>query len=212
MKKILIILTLLIFANCGNYSYTYASEENPVPKIEASVEFEWVNMDQIQRDQKIENIRIQLFGPEGTTSYKRKEFRNKYHDFLKDKDLKTHYRLISNGGQETKDFNMSGFFKKFKNDEILYSYALQPKNDTRHVYYYSAMGSLAYVDESSLNYPNFPYHSKQYRASGKLAGAIYFENRNLQYIYKPNGEFKGVWYKDKMYDRSGKELLTRTNW
>ena len=107
---------------------------------------------------------------------------------------------------------MAGFFKKFGGDNVLYSYALQPKEDMKHAYYYSALGHLAYVDNISDNYPNFPYYSKQYRANGKLAGAIYFESRDMQYTYDPKGKFKGVWYKEKMYDINGKEILSRTNW
>ena len=131
---------------------------------------------------------------------------------MKDENYRAHYRQISAGRKETAEENMSGFFTKFRGQEILYSYAIQPKKDLRHVYYYSAKGNLAYVDDISENYPNFPYHSKQYRSNGKLAGVIYFETRNIQYMYAPNGKFKGIWFKDKMYDANGKELMTRTNW
>lgn len=212
MKKLLIILAVTIFANCGNYSYTTVLAEEQTAPIEASVTFDWVNMNQVQRDEKIDLYKTQLFGTENKFSIKRKEFRNTYKDFLKDANVKTHYRLISNGAKETKEYNLSGFFRNFRGEPILYSYAIQPKSDLRHVYYYSALGGLAYVDDISDNYPNFPYHTKQYRANGKLAGGVYVESHDVQYIFKPNGKFKGVWYKEKMYDEKGKEIMTRTNW
>ena len=89
---------------------------------------------------------------------------------------------------------------------------LPDKNNPKFVYYYSAFGKLIYVDISSDQYPNFPYYSRQYRANGKLSGAIYFVSKDLQYVYEPDGKFKGVWYKDKMFDRNAKQILTRNNW
>ena len=50
-----------------------------------------------------------------------------------------------------------------------------------------------------------------FRPEDKFENAI-IEKKDMQYMYKPNGKFKGVWYKDKMYDRNGKQTLTRTNW
>ncbi len=212
MKRNLLILAIILFSLGGNYSPAIA-ENTPEPKkIEAAVQYDWVNMLQLQRDEKIENYKNQLFDGKYAVSIKKKDFRKTYKEFLKDENYRAHYRQISAGRKETAEENMSGFFTKFRGQEILYSYAIQPKKDLRHVYYYSAKGNLAYVDDISENYPNFPYHSKQYRSNGKLAGVIYFETRNIQYMYAPNGKFKGIWFKDKMYDANGKELMTRTNW
>ena len=179
--------------------------------LQAGIEFDWVNMLQLQRDEKIQYYHDILFADENS-SIKKKEFRTMYKDYLKDKNNKTHYRLLSGGVNETAEDNMSGFFRNFRGEPLLFAYAIQPKGDIRHAYYYSAMGGLAYVDDMSENYPNFPYYSKQYRANGTLAGVIYFESKDLQYVYKPNGKFKGVWYKDTMFDDQGKEIMTRSNW
>ena len=86
------------------------------------------------------------------------------------------------------------------------------KKDLKTVYYYDALGNLRYVDKFSENYPNFPYMSKQYRVNGTLVSAIYFMDEDLQYMYNSDESFKGVWYKDKMYNIDGKQTLTRTNW
>ncbi len=240
MKKVLFFVLTVLIINSGNYSCTMAEEAEQSSKaaavekmgaeintsetnmsdsknsdeskvLEAAVEYDWVNMLQLQRDEKIAKYHDILFA-EINGKRSRKEFRTQYKDFLKDKDWRTHYRLISSGRKETNEENMSGFFTKFRGQDILYSYAIQPKSNLRRVYYYSAKGSLAYVDEISDNYPNFPYHSRQYRSSGKLAGTIYFETHDIQYVYAPDGKFKGIWLKDRMYDAKGKELMTRTNW
>ena len=225
MKKLLILTALLLLCSYSNINYTQVfaadkaaqvevqaeTHEQETKVLEASIEFDWVNMLQLQRDEKIEYYHNILFGSDNL-SINKKDFRTQYKDFKKDNQAKTHYRLINGGLTETETDNMSGFFKEFHGENILLAYAIQPKNDIRHVYYYSAMGRLAYVDMISDNYPNFPYHSRQYRANGKLAGLIYFETKDLQYVYEPNGSFKGVWYKDKMFDRNGKEIMTRSNW
>ena len=31
-------------------------------------------------------------------------------------------------------------------------------------------------------------------------------------MYEPDGKFKGLWYKEKMYDKNGKQKVIRTNW
>ncbi len=203
MKKLFLIIAIVLLNFSG---LAIANETEP---LKAGVEFNWVNMLQFQRDEAIEHYKQEIFANDDVKSIKKKEFRNTYKDFLKDTEQKKHYRIISYGATETKEANLCGFFI---NDDILYSYAIQYKNNPKFVYYYSAFGKLIYVDISSDQYPNFPYYSRQYRANGKLSGAIYFVSKDLQYVYEPDGKFKGVWYKDKMFDRNAKQILTRNNW
>ena len=203
MKKFFIVFAIVLLGLTG---ITYAEETKT---LSAGVEFNWINMMQFQRDEAIEHYKQEIFANDDVKSIKKKEFRTIYKDYLKDSDQKTHYRLISNGATETKDANLCGFFIQ---DDILYSYAIQFKNNPRFVYYYSAFGRLIYLDVSSEKYPEYPYYSKQFRANGKLSGAIYFASKDLQYVYEPDGKFKGVWYKDKMFDRNAKQILTRNNW
>lgn len=199
MKKFLLVLGILLFGNL-------ALAEDVM--LSGVVDFNWVNMSQVQRDEEIANYRKILFGDENDTDYSRKEFRTKYKSFLKDANFKTNYMLLMNGVKEAEDAELCSFYYK----NLLYMYAIKYKKTPTTVYYYNGLGTLRYVDEISENYPNFPYHSKQFRANGTLAGAIYFISKDLQYVYKDNGEFKGVWYKDKMFDAAGKQILTRTNW
>lgn len=212
MKKVIIaVLFLMLFQTYSQNSYVFASQED-TPILKAQVECTWVNLEQAERDAKVKYYQTLLFDNGKTTSINKAEFRKEYRKELKDKKNKKHYRLISNGVQETPEYNMAGFFKDYRDTKVLYSYALQPKSNLKNIFYYSAFGSLAYMDNIQGEYPNFPYISKQYRANGKLAGVIYFENHDMQYVYKPDGTFKGLWYKDKMYDKKGNVILTRTNW
>lgn len=199
MKKFLLILGVLIFGNIAMANS---------PLLTGSVDFDWVNMSQIQRDETIVNYQKLLFGENGEQEYTRKVFRSKYKPFLKDENFKLNYVLMKNDVKETKDAEFCTFYYK----NLLYMYAIKYKKQPEKVYYYNGLGTLTYVDEMSESFPNFPYYSKQYRVSGNLAGAIYFVSKDLQYIYKPDGTFKGVWYKDKMFDATAKLILTRTNW
>ena len=199
MKKFLLVLGILFLGNI-------VMAQNPV--LTGGVEFDWVNISQVQRDEAIENYQNILFGDKKSQNYKRKEFRAKYKDVLKDENFRLNYVLLKNNVKETSDAEFCAFYHK----NLLYMYAIQYKKTPRQVYYYSGLGTLRYVDEISDNYPKFPYYSKQYRANGKLAGAIYFVSKDLQYVYEPGGDFKGVWYRDKMFNEKAKMILTRTNW
>lgn len=200
MRKFLIVLGILFFGN-------FCMAEDSV--LTGSVDFNWINMSQVERDSEISEYQNAIFSDDVISKFPKKEFRAKFKEHLKDKNYKSNYQLVLNGITETSDAKLCAFYYK-KN--IIYMYAIQYKNNPKTVYYYSALGRLSYVDEMSENYPNFPYYSKQYRSNGSLAGAIYFGSHDLQYIYEPDGNFKGVWYKEKMFDRNAKEILTRTNW
>ncbi len=210
MKRFLAVLVLLFI---GNVSLSadlteVLPDENNTPVLTANIVFDWLDINQSDRDEVIAKYKNELFGEDTVYKYSKKEFKSVYQDFLKDKDYKRHYRLVVNNVKETNDENLCGFYRK----NLLISYAVQYKNDLRTVYYYDVLGNLRYVDKLSENYPNYPYMSKQYRVSGKLISAIYFMSHDMQYMYNSDMTFKGAWYKDKMYDRHAKQVLTRTNW
>lgn len=200
MRKFLTILGILLISNV-----CFAQDA----VLTGGVDFNWVNMTQVERDSQISEYQNLIFGDGIETKIAKKDFKNKYKDFLKDKNYKISYQLVMNGITQTNDAEYCAFYYK---EKLLYMYAIKYKNNPRVIYYYSGFGKLRYVDELSENYPNFPYFSKQYRANGTLAGAIYFISHDLQYTYEPDGNFKGVWYKEKMFDRNAKQILTRTNW
>lgn len=200
MKRFFIILVICLLGLSVNAEGIVLTGE---------AQFDWVDMSQIQRNSTIEYYHDKLFGADGINIFNKDEFKQKFADFMKDKDYKTHYNLAKAGAKETDDANLCAFY--FKKD-ILIIYAVQYKNNPRNVYYYDPYGHLKYVDDISENYPNFPYNSKQYRANGKLVSAIYFTSPDMQYMYEPDGSFKGLWYKEKMYNKNGKQKVVRTNW
>ena len=199
MKKILIMLAVILFS---------ASAFAQDMVLQGGVTFDWLTITQEQRDAAVEKFKEIVF-----TDYegelKKSEFRAKYSNFLKDADYKKHYYLASEGFLETEDYNICAFQTRAG---VLMVYALQYKNDLRKTYYYDAFGNLRYVDETSDNYPNFPYYTRQYRANGTLASAVYVESTDVQYLYEPDGKFKGIWYKDKMFNQKAKQIMTRSNW
>ena len=212
MKKIIVLLCVLMLGKAAlsaDIQATNVQDKRPAQVVlTGNLVFDWLDISQIDRDSAIDRYKSELFGDDTVYKYGKKEFRNEYKDFLKDADYKRHYMLVKNGVKETDSENLCGFYKR----NLLISYAIQYKKDLRSVYYYDALGNLRYVDKFSENYPNFPYMSKQYKSNGELVSAIYFMSHDMQYMYNPNAEFQGAWYKDKMYDRHAKQVLTRTNW
>ena len=94
----------------------------------------------------------------------------------------------------------------------IYMYAIQDKNDVSKAYYYDALGNLKYVDFIYGEYPDYPYYSIQYKISGKPVSAIYFVSKDCQYLFNPDGEFEGVWYKHNLYNKESEIILTRTTY
>ena len=213
MKKIVILLCFLLVGKAAlSADITPAKIMNKVDQeivLTGNLVFDWLDISQVERDAVIDKYQKELFGENTVYKYNKKEFRAEYKDYLKDKDYKRHYMLVQNGVKETDTENLCGFYYR---NNLLISYAIQYKNDLRTVYYYDTLGKLRYIDKFSENYPNFPYMSKQYRANGTLVSAIYFISHDMQYMYNDDNSFKGAWYKDKMYDRHAKQVLTRSNW
>ncbi len=178
--------------------------------LEAVVEFDWLDITQAQRDDNIEHYRNLLFEDNSSRVYFTKdEFKKVFKPYFKDKDFKLHYMLTNNGVKEDEDAKYCAFYYKNK---TLVMYALQYKNNPNKAFYYTPFGSLRYTDVMSDEYPGFPYSSMQYDRKGQLKSAIYFISKDLQYMYGPDKEFQGLWYKDKMYDKKGNQVLTRSNW
>lgn len=177
---------------------------------EIETPFDWLEISQEERNDSIEKYKNLLF--ENNTSkiyFDKDEFKSTFKPYLKDRNFKYHYMLTNNGVTEDEDAKYCAFY--YKNDTLMI-YAIQYKNNPRQAFYYSAFGKMYYTDLMSDEYPNFPYTSMQYDRKGKLSSAIYFVSQDLQYMFGPDKEFQGIWYKDKMYDKNGKQTLTRTNW
>ena len=91
-------------------------------------------------------------------------------------------------------------------------YALQNKKDVSKSFYYDALGKLRYIDYNFGEYPEYPYYTIQYSVSGQPISAIYNVSKDNQYLYNPDGSFKGVWYKHNLYSKDSKVILTRTTY
>lgn len=178
--------------------------------LEATVSFDWLDIDLAQRENQIQHYKDLLFANNSSHIYFTKdEFKKEFAKYYKDKNFKLHYMLTNNGVTEDEDAKYCAFFYKKK---TLVLYAIQYKNTPNKAFYYTAFGGLRYTDLMSDEYPNFPYTSMQYDQKGQLKSAIYFASKDLQYMFGPDKDFQGIWYKDKMYDKNGKQVLTRTNW
>jgi hypothetical protein len=178
--------------------------------LQAEITFDWLDITQAQRDENIEHYKNLLFDNNSSKIYYDKnDFKTTFKPYKKDTNFKHHYFMANNGVTEDEDAKYCAFY--YKNSTLMI-YAIQYKNNPKQAFYYSPFGKMYYTDLMSDEYPNFPYTSMQYDRKGNLNSAIYFVSKDLQYMFGPDKEFQGIWYKDKMYDRKGKQTLTRTNW
>ncbi len=197
-KKFLTAICLIIpLCTFGNYNDIYV----------ADIEYDWINKDEVAKEEMITEVHDILFEKPVEP---RTDLKSLFHDKLKDKNHIDNYLAASAGYKEYKDNNISAFYYKRMTTPIMY--ALQEKTDTTKAFYYDAMGTLRYVDFIDGVYPDYPYSAIQYRISGKPVSAIYYISQDCQYLFKPNGEFEGVWYKHKLYNRKNKVILKRTTY
>ncbi len=223
MKRFLLFFVVLFLSGSFNFSCAFENisvedevqtvKENKVQEnkvLQAEVSFDWLDISQAQRDDQIAKYKDLLFGTaDNPIYYSKDEFKKNFSSFSRDKDFKHHYMLTNNGVTQDEEAKYCAFYYK---RNTLVMYAIQYNNNPHNAFYYTAFGKLYYVDVTSENYPNYPYYSMQYDRKGKLKSAIYFISHDMQYMYGPNKEFQGLWYKDKMYSSNGKQTLTRTNW
>lgn len=176
--------------------------------LEVSVTFDWISKTQLQRDENIKEIQKILFNGNAAVKYTRKSFKSTYSGFLKEKDYLTLYDEISKGKKEDENRYYCGFYA----GKLLIAYGIQYKNNMKNIYYYDAMGHLRWVDIFSDNYPEFPYWSYQYYRNGQIVAAYYYVSDYDQYVFDSDKNFKGRWYKENMYNRNAKVIMTRSNY
>lgn len=198
MKKIFIIFVVIFLAS-PVFSKT----------LECDLSFDWISKTQLQRDENIAQIKNIILPTSTVIMYPKKEFRAKNSEFLKDVDYTKNYAEILGGKKEDADKIYCSFLL---NDRILMAYGIQHKNNMKNIYYYDAMGKLRWIDYFSENYPNFPYTAYQYDANGKLFAAYYYLSDFDQYVFSPQKVFLGRWYKEKLYNKRAKVIMTRSNY
>lgn len=200
MRKFLyVLLVVLISQNFvfANYNDVYI----------ADIQYDWIRKKDIEKEAIISEVRDIIFE---NPVVKQSDLRKNLKDRLKDKDHVLHYMAASAGKKEYGDYNISAFY--LKNQKNIYMYALQDKTDVTKAYYYDALGHLHYVDYIYGEYPDYPYYCIQYKVSGVPVSAIYYTSKDNQYLFKPDGTFKGVWYKHNLYDQHSKVILKRTTY
>lgn len=173
----------------------------------ANIEYDWINKNALEKESIINEVRDIIFEQ---PLNQRDDLKSIFQDKLKDKNYKEHYIAASAGHKEYKDNNLSAFYyKKFKH---IYMYAIQDKKDLTKSFYYDALGNLRYIDFMEGDYPDYPYSVIQYKINGQPVSAIYYVSKDCQYLFKPSGEFEGVWFKHKLYNGKNKVILTRTTY
>ncbi len=199
MRKFLIILALSFLQTTAyaNFNDIYI----------ADIRYDWINKSEVAKEAIISEIRDLMFE---TPLEKQLDLKSQFKDKLKDKNRIENYYAASAGYKEYKGNNISAFYyKKMKN---IYMYALQDKKDISKSYYYDTLGHLRYIDFIYGAYPDYPYYAYQYKISGVPISAIYYVSEDCQYLFKPNGEFEGVWYKHNLYNKDSKIILKRTTY
>lgn len=200
MKKLILFLTVFLLSQTlvsANFNDIYI----------ADIQYDWIQKSEVEKESIISEVHDIIFENEEALA-KQKDFRSQFKDKLKDKNYKEHYFAASAGYKEYKDYNISAFY--YKKQKHIYMYALQDKKDISKSYYYDALGHLVYVDFNFGEYPEYPYYTIQYKISGNPVSAIYYVSKDNQYLYTPEGEFTGVWYKNNLYDKHSKVILKRT--
>ena len=208
MKRRILALIALMFLTLPVYSQSTQNVQEDSKPLECGVTFDWISKTQIQRDENITQIQNILFSEKIKTKYNKKEIKSQYLEFFKDKDARQNYIEISNGKKEDAQKYYCAFYWK----NFLVAYGIQYKNNMKNIYYYDAMGNLRWVDVFSDNYPRFPYQSYQYYKTGELVASYYYVSGYDQYIFDPNKKFKGRWYKENMYNKNAKIIMTRSNY
>lgn len=199
MQKIKYIFTVFLLAQCFAFA-------NLNDIFIADIQYDWLNKSEIEKEAIVSEIREIIF-KDGEIKVIN-DFKTNFKDKMKDKNYKEHYIIASAGRKEFKNFNISAFY--YKKQKHIYMYALQDKKDLSKIFYYDALGNLRYIDFNYGDYPIYPYYTIQYSITGKPISAIYNVSKDSQYLYQPDGVFKGVWYKHNLYDKHSKVILTRT--
>lgn len=198
MKKYILALALLLqTAAFANFNDIYV----------ADIQYDWINKSELEKEDIINEVHDILFENDVV---KQKDFKSQFQDMLKDKNYPETYFAASAGYKEYKGYNIAAFY--YKKMKSIYMYALQDKKDVTKAYYYDALGHLKYVDFMSGGYPDYPYSAIQYKISGTPVSAIYYVSKDCQYLFKPDGEFEGVWYKYNLYNKASKVILKRTSY
>lgn len=116
-----------------------------------------------------------------------------------DKDRNANYFALLKGKTDFKDRILAMFSDG--------SYAVNYKNDLKHVWYYDKDGTLINSEErTSLEYP---YRSYKFSPDGELVNMTLRVSEKETFIFSPFGELLGHWVGNNCYDENGNIVMTR---
>ncbi len=209
MKKIIIFFIITLFSlPAFSQSIIDPSINEANKPLEVSITFDWITKNQMQRDENIKQIQSILFEENTTYKIDKKDFKKIYSSYWKNSNYLNDYEDISKGKKEDSEKYYCGFYV----GKLLIAYGIQHKKSMKNIYYYDAMGNLRWIDVFSENYPVFPYWSYQYYKNGEMIAAYYYINEYDQYVFDSNKKFRGRWFKENLYNRKAKIVMTRTNY
>lgn len=191
VKKFFIIFCLIgiAFSNvCKAEVFEYVGQE-----------FDWALLSAKEKTERADKVFRLIFPSGKITTYTRKEFKEKFGQYYKDNDSKTHYDALEAGYNEYKNVNLEPYY--YKDTDCIYMYALQYKNDLTKTYYYTSLGRLRFVDMRSGDVKNCPCYIVRYGKDGKLKRAAYIQSQDIMYLYDSKGKFEGVQYKSTLYTK-----------
>jgi hypothetical protein len=123
----------------------------------------------------------------------------KIQDNFNDINNKENYSLLLKGQTKLNDRTL-GLFSDG-------TYAVNYKNDPKHVWYYDKAGILINAEQkTSLEYP---YKTYKYTPDGELVNMTLRVSENETFIFSPFGKLIGHWIGINCYDENGNILMTR---
>lgn len=186
------VFIILIFINYPAY---------PQGVIKGGVELDWPLLSQQERTKAINYYREIIFN-----DVRYKIEKDQLKPYKKDPNKKQNIRAVRNEFKNLPDRELAGFY--FLN-KILFLYGVKYYDDKHHIYYYNMLGGLEFVDILDRPHDQYPYIAYKYKRNGKLVEAAYYISEYDQYCFDEDGDFKGRWYMDKLYDKKAKIILSR---
>jgi len=169
--------------------------------LKGEVKLNWPLLSQEERAQTINYYRDLLFH-----NVEREINMEQFKDHMKDPSVRINRAALKKDLRNLGNRQLAGFYLFGK---LLVIYGVKYMDDKYHIYYYDALGNLQYVDILSGPHNEFPHVAYQYNDDGKLKGISYYISEYDQYVFEENGDFKGRWYFEKMYDKKAKVVMTR---
>ncbi len=169
--------------------------------LKGKVELDWPLLSQQERTKTINHYKDLLF-----KDIQRKIDMKQFEGGKKDPNVRINRTALKKGLRNLGERELAGFYFLGK---ILVIYGVKYFEDKYHIYYYDAMGRLKYVDILDKPHDEYPHVSYKYDNNGKFKEVSYYISEYDQYVFDKDGDFKGRWYFEKLYDKKAKVIMSR---